>query len=88
MSSKTVMKKMKNEGFVERVMQALISMISFSIAVFWLSGVWRHVLLAFSFVIAIFAAISFCPLYAILKINRYSASGKKNWERSDFRKIS
>ncbi|MFA7209039.1 MAG: DUF2892 domain-containing protein [Parcubacteria group bacterium] len=61
---------MKNEGPVERGIQAIISMALMLSAIFWLDGIWVWVAVIFSIAIMAFASVSFCPLYAIFKIKK------------------
>ncbi|NTW27450.1 MAG: DUF2892 domain-containing protein [Candidatus Moranbacteria bacterium] len=61
---------MKNEGFVERGIQASISAVLLIGAVFWLAGTWSYVIGGLSVLIGIFAIIGFCPLYVVLGIKR------------------
>lgn len=60
---------MKNEGFVERLIQASIASVSFLGAIFWTGGKWQIFLSVFGLMVATFAIIGFCPLYKIFKIN-------------------
>ena len=64
------MKKLQNEGLIERIIQATISVTLFLGAFFWTSGNWQVFLFSFSLIVAVFASIGFCPLYVII--------GKKN----------
>jgi len=61
---------MKNEGVIERSIQATISVALFLGALFWLpGGVWQIVLFAFSLMIGVFATIGFCPLCVLIGKN-------------------
>lgn len=65
------MKKMKNEGTIERVLQSIISVSFLLVAIFWVEGKLQLLFIALSVMVATFAAIGFCPAYKILGINRY-----------------
>jgi len=64
---------MKNEGPIERGIQAIIGAALMLSAIFWLDGIWIWVAGIFSIVVLAFASIGFCPLYAVFKIK-----GNKN----------
>jgi len=61
---------MKNEGFIERGIQLIISATLSVGAIFWLSGFLMWLAGIFSIVILSFAIIGFCPLYAIFGIKK------------------
>ncbi|EKD58350.1 MAG: hypothetical protein ACD_56C00146G0009 [uncultured bacterium] len=59
---------MKNEGFIERLIQTSIGVASFLGSIFWIGGRWQIFLFAFGLMVTTFAIIGFCPLYKIFKI--------------------
>ena len=66
---------MKNEGTIERSIQATISGALFLGAFFGVVGIWKAVFFVLAFMISVFAIIGFCPWYALLGIN--TAKNKK-----------
>ena len=60
---------MKNEGFLERLIQLTIASVLFIGALFWLASPWQYIAFGVSGIIAILALIGFCPLYAIIGKN-------------------
>lgn len=67
---------MKNEGIIERSIQAVISAGLLLSGIFLVSGLLSVIFMLLAGVIAIFAVIEFCPLYKLLGINRYKKSKK------------
>ena len=60
---------MKNEGILERCIQAAIASALGLAAVFWVSGALRIILFVFSALFLAFSAIGFCPIYAFFGVN-------------------
>lgn len=61
---------MKNEGFIERLLQLTIASSLFVAALFWLSDTWRLVAFGASLIVTTFTIVGFCPLYAIIGKNK------------------
>lgn len=57
---------MKNEGIIERSIQATISLVLFFGGLFWVGGIWQLLFFGLAFVVGMFAVIGFCPLHALL----------------------
>ncbi|MEI7890576.1 MAG: DUF2892 domain-containing protein [bacterium] len=67
---------MKNEGVVERSIQATISATLIVVAYFWLAGLWAVLAGVFAILIATFAVIGFCPLYVLFGVHRKNIDGE------------
>lgn len=66
---------MKNEGAIERGIQAIISTTLLASGLFLLDGTWQIAVFVLSAMIGTFAMVGFCPLYAIIGRNT-APSGK------------
>jgi hypothetical protein len=67
---------MRNEGVIERSIQATISSTLLVAAYFWLAGTWAVVAGFFALLIATFAIIGFCPLYVLFGVKRKNIDGE------------
>ncbi|EKE19888.1 MAG: hypothetical protein ACD_8C00092G0010 [uncultured bacterium] len=74
---------MKNEGIVERSIQATIASFLFLGGFFWSGGILQIVLFAIAVLIGIFATIGFCTFYIVI-----GKSGTCSTAKLDKRKIS
>lgn len=67
---------MRNEGIIERSIQATISSTLMVVAYFWLAGTWALVAGFFALLIGTFAIIGFCPLYVLFRVKRENIDGE------------
>lgn len=70
----------KNEGFPERMIQSIVSALLFTAAVFWLGGFWVWIAGFLALAVAFFAVKGFCPLYALLGINKRNIDEVRNFK--------
>jgi len=57
---------MKNEGAFERGIQITMAAALLIGAFFWTGGIWQIILFLLVCVVGTFAAVGFCPLYALI----------------------
>jgi len=58
-----------NEGMPDRILRALVAVLLWVLAYFWVSGVWTIVFGVLGAILLFTAITGFCGLYTILKIN-------------------
>lgn len=75
---------MKNEGIVERSIQATIASLLFLGGFFWTGGILQVALFAMTVLIGIFAVIGFCPLYKVIGKNKNCSTVKLTKKKISF----
>jgi len=71
------MKIIKNEGGIDRMVRALVSIIFFLLAFFWLTGIPKTISYVLAVILLFTAITGFCGLYKLLKINTNKNPEKK-----------
>lgn len=62
----------QNEGVLDRDVRLGVGLLMFLFGFFGLSGIWQIVLSIVGLVLILTAAVGFCPLYTIFRINTAS----------------
>lgn len=68
---------MSNINELDRILRAMIGVMLFGVAFYWLTGGWQIAAYVVGAILIITSAVRFCPLYQLLGINKGKDSNKR-----------
>ncbi len=58
-----------NVGGMDRVIRAILGIVLLAVGIFAVAGTWQWVSIVVGAILVLTSLVSFCPLYAVLKLN-------------------